>query len=93
MPESATEPQHGLHDPETINRESSRWIRAQTGSKANHYGADGDSPDWTQETSTTLTRNVQGISGSLVERYARRDTETATLLVCPGSDGVGLLDN
>jgi putative transposase len=29
MPESATQPQHGLHDPETINRESTRWIRAQ----------------------------------------------------------------
>lgn len=29
MPESATQPQHGLYDPETINRESSRWIRAE----------------------------------------------------------------
>jgi len=29
MPEFATQPQHGLHDPETINRESSRWIRAE----------------------------------------------------------------
>jgi hypothetical protein len=29
MPESATQPQHGLHDPDTIKRESSRWIRAQ----------------------------------------------------------------
>ncbi|HUR49331.1 MAG TPA: hypothetical protein VMY88_07395 [Acidimicrobiales bacterium] len=29
MPESATRPQRGLHDPETINRESSRWIRAE----------------------------------------------------------------
>ncbi|WP_343243089.1 DNRLRE domain-containing protein [Streptomyces sp. SID12501] len=37
----------------------------QIGSKTNHYGADGDSPDWTQETSSTLTRNVQGISGDL----------------------------
>ncbi|WP_327725016.1 DNRLRE domain-containing protein [Streptomyces europaeiscabiei] len=37
----------------------------QTGAKTNHYGADGDSPDWTQETSTTLTRNVQDMSGDL----------------------------
>ncbi|WP_260848444.1 DNRLRE domain-containing protein [Streptomyces sp. SLBN-118] len=37
----------------------------QTGSKTNHYGADGDSPDWTQEAAGTLTRNVQGISGDL----------------------------
>jgi RHS repeat-associated protein len=37
----------------------------QTGSKTNHYGGDGDSPDWTQETSSTLTRNVQGNSGDL----------------------------
>jgi hypothetical protein len=29
MPESATQPRHGLRDPETINRESSRWIRAE----------------------------------------------------------------
>ncbi|MFF3375871.1 RHS repeat-associated core domain-containing protein [Streptomyces sp. NPDC002680] len=38
----------------------------QTGSKTNHYGADGgDSPDWIQEASGDLTRNVQGISGDL----------------------------
>ncbi|MGW1365073.1 DNRLRE domain-containing protein [Streptomyces chartreusis] len=37
----------------------------QTGAKTNHYGADGDNPDWTQETSSTLTRNVQDISGDL----------------------------
>ncbi|WP_225102492.1 DNRLRE domain-containing protein [Streptomyces sp. CoH27] len=37
----------------------------QTGSKTNHYGSDTDSPDWTQETSNTLTRNVQGSSGNL----------------------------
>ncbi|MDQ0904282.1 RHS repeat-associated protein [Streptomyces canus] len=37
----------------------------QTGSKTNHYGSDSDSPDWIQETSTTLTRNVQGINGNL----------------------------
>ncbi|WP_443066227.1 DNRLRE domain-containing protein [Streptomyces sp. NBC_01262] len=37
----------------------------QTGSKTNHYGSDGDSPDWTQETSSTITRNVQGSGGDL----------------------------
>lgn len=29
MPESEAQPQHGLHDPETIKRDSSRWNRAQ----------------------------------------------------------------
>ncbi|MFG2733012.1 DNRLRE domain-containing protein [Streptomyces canus] len=38
---------------------------SQSGSKTNHYGSDGDSPDWIQETSTTVTRNVQGSSGNL----------------------------
>ncbi|MEU0949469.1 DNRLRE domain-containing protein [Streptomyces canus] len=37
----------------------------QTAAKTNHYSSDGDSPDWIQETSTTLTRNVQGTSGDL----------------------------
>ncbi|MEV5085086.1 RHS repeat-associated core domain-containing protein [Streptomyces sp. NPDC056159] len=37
----------------------------QTGSKTNHYGSDGDSPDWTQESSSAITRNVQGIGGDL----------------------------
>ncbi|MFF7364607.1 RHS repeat-associated core domain-containing protein [Streptomyces sp. NPDC008125] len=41
----------------------STW--SQTGSKANHYGADSDSPDWTQETASAVTRNVQGIDGDL----------------------------
>ncbi|MEU9404085.1 DNRLRE domain-containing protein [Streptomyces sp. NPDC048281] len=41
----------------------STWT--QTGSKTNHYGSDGDSPDWIQETSSTITRNVQGSSGDL----------------------------
>jgi RHS repeat-associated protein len=34
-------------------------------SRTNHYGSDGDSPDWTQETTSSITRNVQGISGDL----------------------------
>lgn len=38
---------------------------SQTGSKVNHYGSDGDSPDWTRETTSTITRNVQDISGDL----------------------------
>ncbi|MGV4987911.1 DNRLRE domain-containing protein [Streptomyces sp. NRAIS4] len=38
----------------------------QTGTKTNHYGNDGDSPDWIQEdTAGTITRNVQGSSGGL----------------------------
>ncbi|MFF4302361.1 DNRLRE domain-containing protein [Streptomyces sp. NPDC001601] len=37
----------------------------QTGSKTNHYGSNTDSPDWTQETSSTITRNVQDIRGDL----------------------------
>ncbi|MFK0113909.1 DNRLRE domain-containing protein [Streptomyces sp. NPDC091217] len=37
----------------------------QTGAKTNHYGSDSDSPDWIQETSSTITRNVQGTSGDL----------------------------
>ncbi|MER5754040.1 DNRLRE domain-containing protein [Streptomyces sp. NPDC002088] len=37
----------------------------QTGSRTSHYGSDTDSPDWTQETSSTITRNVQGIGGDL----------------------------
>ncbi|MFE2584583.1 DNRLRE domain-containing protein [Streptomyces sp. NPDC059378] len=37
----------------------------QTAAKTNHYGSDGDSPDWIQETPSTLTRNVQGSSGDL----------------------------
>ncbi|MFF3948040.1 DNRLRE domain-containing protein [Streptomyces sp. NPDC001902] len=36
-----------------------------TGSKTNHYGGDGDSPDWTQEAAGSLSRNVQGISADL----------------------------
>ncbi|MFG2948480.1 DNRLRE domain-containing protein [Streptomyces adustus] len=43
---------------------ASTWT--QTGSKINHYGGDGDSPDWIKEdTAGTLTRNVQGSSGGL----------------------------
>ncbi|MDT9698293.1 DNRLRE domain-containing protein [Streptomyces sp. P17] len=38
---------------------------AQTASKTGHYGSDTDSPDWIQETSTTITRNVQGPGGGL----------------------------
>ncbi|MEU6774585.1 DNRLRE domain-containing protein [Streptomyces sp. NPDC046759] len=38
----------------------------QTGAKVNHYGADGDSPDWIKEDTTgTITRNVQGTGGDL----------------------------
>jgi RHS repeat-associated protein len=34
-------------------------------SKTNHHGADSDSPDWIQETSSTITRNVQDVGGDL----------------------------
>ncbi|MFE2425797.1 DNRLRE domain-containing protein [Streptomyces sp. NPDC059373] len=47
----------------TESNSTGTWT--QTASKTNHYGSDGDSPDWTQETSSTVTRNVQGISGDL----------------------------
>ncbi|WP_406117913.1 RHS repeat-associated core domain-containing protein [Streptomyces sp. NBC_00989] len=47
----------------TETNNSGTWT--QTGSKTDHYGADGDSPDWIQETSTTISRNVQGIGGDL----------------------------
>ncbi|WP_329321715.1 RHS repeat-associated core domain-containing protein [Streptomyces sp. NBC_01262] len=47
----------------TESNASGTWT--QTGSKTNHYGGDGDSPDWIQETASTITRNVQGLSGDL----------------------------
>ncbi|WP_234467784.1 DNRLRE domain-containing protein [Streptomyces sp. MBT62] len=47
----------------TESNSSGTWT--QTTAKTNHYGADGDTPDWIQETSSTLTRNVQGSSGEL----------------------------
>ncbi|MGW1365295.1 DNRLRE domain-containing protein, partial [Streptomyces chartreusis] len=47
----------------TETNTSGTWT--QTGSKTNHYGDSGDSPDWTQETTGALTRNVQGINGDL----------------------------
>ncbi|TQK42329.1 RHS repeat-associated protein [Streptomyces sp. SLBN-118] len=38
----------------------------QTSAKTNHYGGDGDSPDWIKEdTAGVTTRNVQGSSGNL----------------------------
>ncbi|WP_225839514.1 DNRLRE domain-containing protein [Streptomyces sp. NK08204] len=38
----------------------------QTGAKVDHYGGDGDSPDWiTEDAAGTITRNVQGSSGDL----------------------------
>ncbi|ELP62745.1 DNRLRE domain-containing protein [Streptomyces turgidiscabies] len=37
----------------------------QTGARTDHYGADGDSPDWTQETVSTVTRNVPAADGDL----------------------------
>lgn len=38
---------------------------SQTAAKTNHYGGDSDSPDWVQETASTVTRNVQGTDGDL----------------------------
>ncbi|MGW3131073.1 DNRLRE domain-containing protein [Streptomyces sp. NPDC001123] len=38
----------------------------QTGNKVNHYGNNGDSPDWiTEDTAGTITRNVRGSGGGL----------------------------
>ncbi|WP_327317284.1 DNRLRE domain-containing protein [Streptomyces sp. NBC_01235] len=47
----------------TESDSSGTWT--QTGSRTNHYGSDSDSPDWTQETTSTITRNVQGVEGGL----------------------------
>jgi RHS repeat-associated protein len=48
----------------TESNNAGTWT--QTGAKTNHYGSDSDSPDWTAEDTTgTITRNVQGISGDL----------------------------
>ncbi|MGW5651541.1 DNRLRE domain-containing protein [Streptomyces humi] len=47
----------------TESNSSGTWT--QTAAKTNHYGADGDSPDWTQETSSSISRDVQGIGGDL----------------------------
>ncbi|MFJ3308325.1 RHS repeat-associated core domain-containing protein [Streptomyces sp. NPDC086549] len=47
----------------TETNSSGTWT--QTAAKTNHYGSDSDSPDWIQGTSSTITRNVQGISGDL----------------------------
>ncbi|MEU1623131.1 DNRLRE domain-containing protein [Streptomyces sp. NPDC005722] len=47
----------------TETNTSGTWT--QTAAKTNHFGADGDSPDWIQETTGSITRNVQGISGDL----------------------------
>jgi RHS repeat-associated protein len=48
----------------TETNDAGTWT--QTGSKVNHYGSNGDSPDWIQEdTAGTITRNVQGPSGDL----------------------------
>ena len=47
----------------TESNSSGTWT--QTGSKTSHYGSDGDNPDWTQETSSTISRDVQDIGGDL----------------------------
>jgi RHS repeat-associated protein len=49
----------------TTETQGSDGTWTQTGSKTAHYSADGDSPDWIQETASTITRNVQGSSGDL----------------------------
>ncbi|MFF4509149.1 DNRLRE domain-containing protein [Streptomyces sp. NPDC001401] len=49
----------------TTETQGSDGTWTQTGSKTNHYGSDGDSPDWIQETSGTISRNVQGIGSDL----------------------------
>ncbi|MFF3565475.1 RHS repeat-associated core domain-containing protein [Streptomyces sp. NPDC002574] len=47
----------------TETNTSGTWT--QNASKTNHYGGDSDSPDWTQEDTGNLTRNVQGLGGDL----------------------------
>ncbi|MEU6404895.1 DNRLRE domain-containing protein [Streptomyces sp. NPDC046985] len=49
----------------TSEAQSSDGTWTQTGAKTNHYGSDGDSPDWIQEASGTVSREVQGPSGQL----------------------------
>ncbi|MFF7976850.1 DNRLRE domain-containing protein [Streptomyces sp. NPDC007905] len=49
----------------TTETQGSDGTWTQTGSKTNHYGSDGDSPDWIQEGASTLTRNVPGMDGDL----------------------------
>ncbi|MFJ3826307.1 DNRLRE domain-containing protein [Streptomyces nodosus] len=49
----------------TTETQSTDGTWTQTAAKTNHYGSDSDSPDWTQETADTLSRNIQGISGGL----------------------------
>ncbi|MFC1402814.1 MULTISPECIES: RHS repeat-associated core domain-containing protein [Streptacidiphilus] len=48
----------------TESNSTGTWT--QSGSHTNHYGSDGDSPDWTVDnTAGTISRNVQGIDGDL----------------------------
>jgi RHS repeat-associated protein len=48
----------------TESNSTGTWT--QTGSATNHYGSDGDGPDWTVDnTAGTISRDVQGIDGDL----------------------------
>ncbi|MET7784685.1 DNRLRE domain-containing protein [Streptomyces sp. NPDC005388] len=44
-----------------------------TATRANHYGSDTDSPDWTQEATGALTRNVQDLTGDLAATTTATD--------------------
>ncbi|MFD4976496.1 RHS repeat-associated core domain-containing protein [Streptomyces sp. NPDC058424] len=60
----------------TTETQGSNGTWTQTRSKTNHYGCGCDSPDWIQESSSTITRNVQGIDGDL----AATTSGTSTVL-------------
>ncbi|MFD5589649.1 DNRLRE domain-containing protein [Streptomyces sp. NPDC127063] len=48
----------------TESNASGTWT--QTGSKVNHYDGDGDSPRWiSEDTAGAVTRNIQGVDGTL----------------------------
>ncbi|MFE9171107.1 DNRLRE domain-containing protein [Streptomyces kebangsaanensis] len=44
--------------------EDGTWGAAAT--KTNHYGGDGDSPDWTAEDNGTVSRSLEDLSGNLI---------------------------
>ncbi|MFB7329898.1 MULTISPECIES: hypothetical protein [unclassified Streptomyces] len=44
--------------------ENGTWGTAAT--KTNHYGGDGDNPDWTAEDNGTISRSLEDLSGDLI---------------------------
>jgi RHS repeat-associated protein len=48
--------------------------------RTNHYNGDGDSPTWTQESATTWTRNIGGITGGMAATYDSATSSPSLLL-------------